>query len=291
MHEYQNSAADDLETPNRSPGNYPNRNSRLGNRGNAIPFLKNPYAVPTATPRMHFSPTQRFAFSLDGGIPVGSGQVNLTQHGKQLQIVKSGMKMYCNGFYVLMVCWFFGLFFRNNPGPIQYLLLIAKTIGFGMVMIGEFKCFSTPRETKGLVFVFGSIMFFGMGAILEVTVGFLSGFLNPGLIALFDSMNFISKMIANVLFLSFMTCVHLFLGNAKLYHKSIKMRWEIGKMLSFAMSLIVFTVISVAIVGPNRQNPFLILIGFGGLGLMFYTYSWLTRFNMLAHETTAAIPV
>lgn len=284
MPEQTNSAANELMATNFSRiSQEPKKKSP-----NDLPQV-NPYAVPTPTPRLHFSPAQRFAFSLDGGIPVGSGQLNLSQHGQQLVTVKSGMRMYCNGFYVLMVCWFFGLFFRGNLGPIQYLLLGAKTVGLSMVLIGEFKCFSAPRETKGLLFVFGSIVFFGMGAMFEVLVGFFSSFLNPGLIALFETMNFISKMIANVLFLSFMNRVHLFLGNARLYHKSLKMRWEIGKMVSFAASLVVFAMILVAIAGA--ANPLLAIVFLGGLGLMFYSYSWLTRFNMLAHETTAAIPV
>lgn len=284
MPEYQNSAANELMATHS-----PRSNRRAEKKLPKDRPRVNPYAVPTPTPRLHFSPAQRFAFSLDGGIPVGSGQLNLSQHGQQLLIVKSGMRMYCNGFYVLMVCWFFGLFFRGNPGPIQYLLLAAKAIGLSMVLIGEFKCFSAPRETKGLLFVFGSIVFFGMGAMLEVLVGFFSSFLHPGLIPLLETMNFISKMIANILFLSFMNRVHLFLGNAKLYHKSLKMRWEIGKMVSFAMSLVVFAIILVSIAGP--KNPLLAIVFLGGLGLMFYSYSWLTRFNMLAHETTAAIPV
>ena len=284
MPEQTNSAANELMATN-----FPQSSQVPNNKlPNDLPRV-NPYAVPTPTPRLHFSPVQRFAFSLDGGILVGSGQLNLSQHGQQLVTVKSGMRMYCNGFYVLMVCWFFGLFFRGNLGPIQYLLLGAKTIGLSMVLIGEFKCFSAPRETKGLLFVFGSIVFFGMGAMFEVLVGFFSSFLNPGQIALFETMNFISKMIANVLFLSFMNRVHLFLGNARLYHKSLKMRWEIGKMVSFAASLLVCAVILVALVGA--ANPLLAIVFLGGLGLMFYSYSWLTRFNMLAHETTAAIPV
>lgn len=205
-----------------------------------------------------------------------------------LQQVKAGLSTYCNGFFLLTLCWFLGLVLGGNPGnpgAIYYILVIGKAFGLLLILEGELRCLNVPRKSDAYQPVWLSVFFYLINAIAQLVLALFFTEMKNRLIFALVVLQAVSGLIANILFLTFVYRLAAFLGESNLYNRAGRLRREFGQMVSFAIGLLLFTLVFAG----NRQNAALIVAMIALIGLLLYFYGWMSRFIQVVFDTSKSI--
>lgn len=233
--------------------------------------------------------------SNSGKIKIDLAQI-FKDYENGLSSVQKGLKLYWYGLSFLTVCFILNVLFAQELGPQDPLLLVLQGgnyCGLLMILIGEFKCTRVPRDSGARYAVWGSVFFYGLGALLRVVFQFVpnannlnANFLN-GWSLVMKSLPVLLSLIALVLFLTFMVKLTLFLQNDLLYRRATKLRRDLFKMITVLMGAL-FMVIFLEFQAGVLAVPVLVM---STLCLMVFFCFWIRRFDGLVRDTAFAIKI
>ena len=211
-----------------------------------------------------------------------------------MRSVKSGLQLYFSGIYLVTFCFFVSGFLGRAIGPqVATVVSYGTTLGVLIVLWGELKCLSIPKDTGGFKHVLLSVLFYSLGVILSAIKFMLQarGVAFPGMVVQIGILQLLVGFLANFFFLTFIICLTRFMENQKLYQKAVKTRRAIWSMVGFMFIVIFVVAIMLNQLPQNGRQLVFLVFGLGVLGFIILVYSWLNRFTRLVQETCNAIQV